>query len=52
MPAQHESYLSSLQLKVRRIQFQALSKSVVRVVQVLGIGGLASSAQEGNASSL
>ena len=48
MAAQHESYLSFLQLKIRRIQFQTLSKSGVCILQVPGIGGLAGSPQKGD----
>ena len=48
MTAQHEGYLSSLQLKVFRIQLQALSKSGVCILQVFGISGLAGSPKKGN----
>ena len=48
MAAQHESYLSLLQLKVRRIQFQALRNGYVRILQKLGVGGLAGTPQKGD----
>ena len=47
MTTQHEGYLSSLQLKVFRVQLQALSKGGVCILQVFGISGLSGSSKEG-----
>ena len=44
MAAQHEHYLSLLQLKVRGIEYQALRKSRGRILQELGVGSLAGTA--------